>query len=119
MRALTWKSGSAANVEVLKLSGVRPGYVFREGQFFNLIRDGRHHLHSASAEVQAAADGTLDLPCGPMLRVAPQVGDVIRMDPVIEGRVVGDFQSWSQDPSAVIDVPFSIEEFGVFADVVG
>ena len=109
---------SAANVEVLQVSGFRPGYVLREGQFFNLISAGRHHLHSSREDVRAAADGTLEIPCGPLLRVAPQVGDVIRMDPVIEGRVIGDFQSWSQDPSAVIDVSFSIEEFGVFADVV-
>lgn len=107
----------AANVGSIPIKEARPGYVFREGQFFNLVdANGRHYLHATEAEVVVEADGTAVLPIDPLTRVAVLDGAPLRMDPVIEGQIKGDDHSWDQDPAAIIPVQFSIEEFGVYEE---
>jgi len=104
----------AANVASLSLQGMRPGYVWREGQFFNVYRaDGRAMLASTTGEAQVAADGTVALPILPRLRTALAAGSRINMEPVIEGRLlIKDGFTWSFDPSRFVGLSFTIEEYG-------
>lgn len=107
----------AANVAVVPIVGARPGYVFREGQFFNLVdANGRHYLHSTTEEVVVAVDGSASIPIDPLTRAEIADGLALRMDPVIEGQITGDDHSWDQDPSEIIPISFSIEEFGVYEE---
>lgn len=100
------------NIDAIPVSGFRPHYVFREGQFFNIINEGRHFLHSTSEEVMVGADGTALIPIHPRTRWDFGAGDAIRMDPVIEGRVQGNELAWTLAATKQVPIQFSIVEFG-------
>lgn len=103
----------AANVAALPIAGTRPGYIFKLGQAVNLIVNGNLSLHTLSAEVVAAGDGTAVLPLDPRTRVACSIGDVIGMEPFIEGEILGDEQAWDQGPDQIVSISFVIREYGV------
>lgn len=106
-------AAAGPNVDQVKLAGLWPGYVLREGQFFNLQRaDGRRMLHHTTDEVEVAQDGTATLPILPRTRATLAAGSAVSMEPVIEGRLTGDSQSWTLSPTRLTPIAFTVTEYG-------
>lgn len=97
---------------VLPLTGLAPGYVVAEGQFFSIIRAGRRYLHMFRTSGTAAANGSLIANIFPMLRVQLSAGDVVEIaQPMIEGLVSpGDELNWQISVSRLAAFSFTISE---------
>lgn len=83
-------ANGAQSGSVFNFTGLTPGYVLREGQFFSVIVNGRRHLHEASADGVANGSGNLTIAIQPMLRVPVPHGAVCEIaQPIIEGVLAG------------------------------
>jgi len=101
------------NLEEIVVQNLTPGYVFREGQFFNLYRaDGRAMLAHTTEEVEAGLDGRATLPILPRTRASIALGSRVNMEPVIEGRLSGDSQSWTISTALTTGITFTVTEYG-------
>lgn len=106
-----------ANTDALPLSGLRPGYIFREGQFFNVVpatgeAAGIHFLHTVREETVADGAGEAAVPIGELLRIDLAAGDPLRMDPIIEGKLVpGQGQEWESDRAEIVAPEFTLTEY--------
>lgn len=104
-------NGASQSGRTLVVDGTTPNYVFREGQFFSIVTNGKHHLHMVTAEVIANASGQATLPIEPMLRVPPANNDVCHFaNPMIEGFIIGDEQAWSMGLGNFISLGFDLVE---------
>jgi hypothetical protein len=100
-----------ANTAVMSFSGFSPGSILREGQFVSIIHEGRRYIHSFAEERVAAADGTLaDAAMDPIFRVPFADGDVVELEPKIEGSVQGEEVSWPVNAAGQTVPKFTIEE---------
>ncbi|PTQ64455.1 hypothetical protein C8J45_103304 [Sphingomonas sp. PP-CE-3G-477] len=89
-------NGTGQAGSILVLRGFQPGYVVRMGQFFSILHGGRRYLHFAAADGTANAQGLLQLPIGPMLRIRPSDGAVCEFAaPKIEGLLDGNTRDWT------------------------
>jgi hypothetical protein len=81
----------------LKLRGMAPGYVIREGQAVPVVTLNRRYLYFAGAGVTVGNDGRATVPIYPMLRRSPADGDTCEMaDPIIQGSISGNELAWSR-----------------------
>lgn len=95
----------------LVLRGGTPGYFARNGQFFNLIRDGRRYLKMLTQDATATGGGAVTLHFWPMLRVIPADGDAIDLaTPMIDGVLRGQESGWTLQRARREGLKFSVEE---------
>ncbi len=96
----------------LRIRGLTPGRVVREGFWLNIVRgDGQHFLHNAGGEVIADAAGKAALPLSEMLRRPFADGDKVKLvRPMIEGIVDGDEQAWAISVEKFVSIEFTVEE---------
>lgn len=94
----------------LVLDGATAGYVFRKGQFFNVVTASRRYLHSVQAQVTANGSGQATLSIWPMLRVTPADNGTLDFStPRIEGWLeIGG--GWDVTPDFTVETSFDIEE---------
>lgn len=109
---VTLAAAAGPNVDQLKVYSY-PGYVWREGQFFNVFRsDGRAMLHHTTAEVEADGNGYAALPILPRTRATLASASSVNMEPVIEGRLAGDAHNWTLSPTRLTPITFTVTEYG-------
>lgn len=96
----------------LKIRGLFPGRVVREGFWLNAVRgDGQHFLHNVAGEVLADTAGKATLPLSEMLRWPFADGDKVKLvRPMIEGIVDGDEQAWAISVERFVSIEFTVEE---------
>ncbi|WP_010338029.1 hypothetical protein [Sphingobium yanoikuyae] len=97
---------------VLQLRGGGPwGYAAQEGQFFNLIHNGRRYLKMVTQRALTGTDGALTVNFWPMLRIIPADGDMIDFaDPQIEGVLTGQEAGWTLQRAQTAGLKFTITE---------
>lgn len=98
----------------LKLKGLTPGWMAREGYWLNVTdAAGALYLHSVAAPVGAGTDGKATLALAEPLRCVLADGAVVRIaNPVIEGLLTSDI-SWADPVGRIVQLPaFTIEELG-------
>ena len=97
-----------------RLLGVKtatPNYVYREGQFFSILTNGRHYLYLVSAETIADATGFAAIPIEPMLRVSPADNDVCHFGkPMVEGFIQGQEFAWEMALANFVGMGFELSE---------
>lgn len=104
-------SGSGQSGRALDIKNAAAGYAFSEGQFFSLVRNGRHHLYMIGADVTVSGGGTAALPIWPSLRAQHLDGDVLHItQPMIEGFVIADQLSWEMALGNFTGLSFTIRE---------
>lgn len=111
--AVTVDGAVAANAIVLPIKGATPGFVFKEGLWFAILRAGRRYMHRVRGGDQTVpGTGKLNLLIGPRLRTAMVNNDALEIAaPKIQGNVLGDRHGWSQaSGSHSAPVSFSIRE---------
>ena len=91
------------------MTGVTPGYAFREGQWINFEKAGRRYLHQLAAQTITSAGGTATLVLTLPTRVSLGIGDAVIVGrPTIEGDLVelpeftSDVASWLATPRFTI-----------------
>jgi hypothetical protein len=96
----------------LKIRGLFPRRVVREGFWMSIVRgDGQHFLHNIAGEVTADATGRATLPLSEMLRWPFADGDQVKLvRPMIEGIVDGDEQAWAISVEKFVSIEFTVEE---------
>ncbi|TCM17204.1 hypothetical protein EDF56_106320 [Novosphingobium sp. PhB165] len=96
----------------LPLSGLRAGYVIKEGQFASIIHAGRRYVYMFAADFVAGAGGAVLATIWPMLRTPLSAGDVVEIKkPMIEGLVnPGDELSWQISVDCMRAFNFKISE---------
>lgn len=96
----------------LKIRGLEPSRVVREGFWLNVVRgDGQHFLHNVAGEAIADAAGKATLPLSEMLRWPFADGDKVKLvRPMIEGIVDGDEQAWAISVEKFVSIEFTVEE---------
>lgn len=104
-------AGGGQAGSLLTIDGFTAGYTVREGQFFSFVHGGRRYLHVA-AETRTATDGRINgLAIRPMMRVAPASGAICEFaQPMIEGLLMGDEQSWSLSTARTTGLSFGLQE---------
>jgi hypothetical protein len=117
---LGFDPGSPGNVLVnaagqsgrsLVIKGATPNYIFREGQFFSVVINGRHYLYMVTAEVIASAAGAATLAIEPMLRLSPPANAVCWFGkPMVEGFIMGDSFQWEMALANFVGVSFDLVE---------
>lgn len=98
----------------LKLKGLTPGWMAREGYWLNVTdADGNLYLHDVAAPVRAGSDGKATLTLSLPLRCALANYAAVRIaNPVIEGLLTSDV-NWTIPVGRIVSVPpFTIEEMG-------
>lgn len=105
-------ASAGASGTTLPLSGLIPGDVIKEGKFLSVIVGGQRYLYQAAvADVTVSAGGTASLQIEPMLRAQPAAGAVVELaQPMIEGFVQGNEQSWQTSRSKYLPFRFTIME---------
>lgn len=102
-----------AQATLLQVQGAGAGNIIPEGAFITLVRgsDGRRFLHSVNGDVVVDGNGFATIGLHPRLRYGPQVGDLVLFQrPEIEGRLLGDRQSWTLELARTVGLSFEIEE---------
>ncbi len=103
--------GANQSGSTLAIDGFAPGYQVVEGQFFSIVHGGRRYLHVATADVVASAQGEATVSFSPMLRIKPADNAVCEFaQPMIEGLLGGDEQSWTPSAARTVGLTFSIQE---------
>lgn len=88
-----------------------PNAVYKEGQFFSILTNGRHHLYMLTDEVIFNVEGTAPLPIAPMLRVNHGPSDSLFFDPpFFEGILIGDRREWEWSIANFVGLQFEIQE---------
>ncbi|NJC06511.1 hypothetical protein GGQ97_002304 [Sphingomonas kaistensis] len=104
-------SGSGQSGRTLNIKSATAGYVFKEGQFFSLVRAGRHHLYQVGTDATVSGGGTATLSIWPMLRAQHLDGDVLHVvQPMIEGYVAADQLAWEMALGDFTSLSFTIRE---------
>lgn len=104
-------SGSGQSGRTLNIKNATAGYVFKEGQFFSLIRGTRRHLYKVDADVTVSGGGTAALPIWPMLRAQHLDGDVLEVtEPKIEGLITADQLAWQMSLGDFSGLSFELRE---------
>lgn len=95
----------------IDMDGFTAGYVMREGYWFSIYTNSQHYLYNAAADATADGSGNITVPVVPWLRRPPADNDVVYVQqPMIEGLVVGDEQSWNYSLAHHLNIEFEIEE---------
>ncbi|KKW92248.1 hypothetical protein YP76_09945 [Sphingobium chungbukense] len=108
-------NGAAQAGKTINLRGLTPGYIARKGFWVSIVNEaGQHFLHNVRAEATANAGGLLALPINPMLRYAFADGAAVFLaQPMIEGEISGNEQSWQiVRGGRITGLAFMIEEMG-------
>mgnify|MGYP003387283616 CR=1 FL=1 len=104
-------NGAGQSGRSLTVRSGNPHYVIREGQFFSVVKSGRHYLHVADAQVILDASGAGTVPLSPMLRVPFPDGAVCHFaKPMIEGYVQGAEWAWQMALDHNFGISFAVEE---------
>ena len=98
----------------LKLKGLTPGYMVREGYWLNVTdAAGALYLHDVAEPVRAGTDGKATVTLGIPLRCALANNAVVLLArPVIEGLLTSDVSLTDPVGRLVSGVTFTIEELG-------
>lgn len=96
----------------LNARNVTPGYQAREGFWMSIEdEDGQHFLHNLRGNSTANLSGDITLQVEPMLRKRFPDGCAIHLEePMIEGLIVGDEETWTLSHARFIGLAFTIEE---------
>lgn len=95
----------------IDMDGFTAGYVMREGYWFSIYTNSQHYLYNAAADATADGSGNITVPVVPWLRRPPADNDVVYVQqPMMEGLVVGDEQSWNYSLAHHLNIEFEIEE---------
>lgn len=96
---------------IIEMDGFTAGYVLREGYWFSIVTSAQHYLYNAAADSTADGSGNMTVHVVPWLRRPPADNDVVHViQPMMEGLVVGDEQSWNYSLAHHLNVEFEIEE---------
>lgn len=102
-----------AQAVLVQITGGGADATLLEGMFVSLVRasDGSRFLHSVNADVVLDANGAGLVGLHPRLRHAPKAGDLVLLHyPEIDGRLIGDRQSWTLDLARTVGLQFEVEE---------
>jgi hypothetical protein len=103
--------GAGQAGRLLAVDGFTPHYAYQEGQWFSLLHNGRHYLHSIDTAGMANASGQAVLSITPMLRVEPNDNDELHFArPMIEGYIMGEEWQWSMSLAHHLMIEAEIEE---------
>jgi hypothetical protein len=120
IRQVTTPTGSPGAVLVngadqagnsLIVDGGTPGFVLRQGQWFNITTGARKYLYQAASTLRLDASGAGTIELEPTLRAIPADNDPLTIAaPVIEGLLV-DVPEWAIDAGRLVrGLTFAIEE---------
>lgn len=103
-------AAAAAGATSVVCGGASATQGFVEGQFVSFTHGGRRYLHAIAADAVAVA-GQVTLSIVPRLRVPLAVADVVTfLNPVIEGRLVGEETGWTVEVAHLHGLTFTVEE---------
>jgi hypothetical protein len=103
--------GAGQAGRTLNVRSGTPYYAIREGQFFSVVKNGRHHMHIADAQIVLDASGQGAVALSPMLRVPFADGAVCHFGkPMIEGYVQGSEWAWQMSLDHNLGIEFTVEE---------
>jgi hypothetical protein len=108
----TLSAAPAAQAVLIAVAGLPGGVTVPEGLFFGLkkLATGTFYLHSVNTQVVASGGGAANLSVHPRLRTSFSIADQVICPPQIEGRLVGDRQSWTLENARTVGLEFQIEE---------
>ena len=115
------QSGSGAPVmdgadqagRLIHLRGMTPGYVVGKGFWLSIEdADGQHYLHNIHVAGTVGGDGKVTVTLAEHLRVPFANGAAVHLDqPMIEGDVAGNEQSWQLKRGNRLEgIQFTVEE---------
>lgn len=95
----------------IKIQGLLPSFVLKEGQFLSILFGPRNYLYSIDADQAADLAGVATVTITPMLRTPLSAGSPVRIfPPVIEGALSGDEFSWNVDIARMVGLSFTVTE---------
>ncbi|AOF96986.1 hypothetical protein [Sphingobium sp. RAC03] len=100
---------------IIQLRGLTPGYVCNKGYWLSIQNAaGQHYLHNVHGPNVAGGDGTMAITLTEHLREPFADGAAVHLaQPMIEGEISGNEQSWQIVRGArVVGIGFTIEEMG-------
>lgn len=104
-------NGSGQAGDTLNIKGLASGYDLVAGQWFNHVSGGFNYLYKIALAGKAIGLGTVTATIEPPLRAEAMDNEVLEFDdPVIEGSLIGDGQSWTLDTAAHTGLSFTIRE---------
>lgn len=101
-------SATAAG-RLVPLSGVQPGYAFREGQWVSIIIGGQRYADQIAEQAIASTSGTVTIRLQNLLRKPLAGGETVEVLAVVEGAIqLSD--GWNVDNDEVVSFSFTITE---------
>ena len=104
---------TAAQSTLIGISGAPANVLIPEGIGCTIVKaaTGRRYFHSVNSDMNTGAGGAGNLSIHPRTRTTLVVGDTIIFSPCqIEGRLIGDRQSWTLETARTVGLEFQIEE---------
>lgn len=103
--------GAVAGGLTVPFTGGTPHYAVKQGQAFNIARNGHRYLYFAGAETILDAAGEGEITLARPLRSKLLGGEAVELiRPVIEGWIEGDNFGWPIDMQRTIGLTFDILE---------
>ena len=101
-------SATAAG-RLVPLTGVQPGYAFREGQWVSIIIAGQRYVDQIAEQAIASTGGTVTIRLQNLLRKPLAGGETVEVLAVVEGAIqLSD--GWNVDNDEVVSFSFTITE---------
>lgn len=106
-------NGSGQAGTSIALRAISPGHVFREGSWLSIVGDGQHYLHNVTNAVTTDNAGQATVSIVPPLRYPFPDGAAVHVaQPMVDGFVDGDTADWSIRVDRLVQLGFTLEEFG-------
>lgn len=104
-------NGAGQAGRMLNVKGVRPGYVFRKGQWLSVIQAGQRFAYKSSAAATANGAGNIAIPLRTMLRTLLSNNAVVEIaKPMVEGWPTIDTDSLTVGVDGLVSPRFTVEE---------
>lgn len=105
-------NGAGQSGRLLNVRGATPNYIFKEGQPFSIIQNGRHRFYFIDNDVQANGSGLAQIQISPMLRHETDNGAALHLsEPIFEGFIQDERQGWDYSIAHHTSISFTLEEF--------
>lgn len=104
------KGANQAGTQI-DLDGFTSGYTVKEGFWLSIVTGGQHYLYNSATGSIADGSGNVTVHVTPALRRPPADNDLVHIaQPMIEGIVLGEEQSWNYSLAHHLNIEFEIEE---------
>lgn len=106
-------NGAGQAGTAIALRGLTSAYQFQEGFWLSIFGGGQHYLHNVTNAVTASGGGLATVNIVPALRFPFPDGAVVNVaQPMIDGFVDGESTDWAIRVDRMVQLGFTLEEFG-------